>query len=107
MTSAVDHIAALRQRPGFLDLEARRGMDYHRRRPQSVEHTSPRREAVIRIGNVTRFTDFAEQLEPEADADRVHALVVEAMEALRVAMRDVRRTMPRAIRAEGITYVHR
>jgi hypothetical protein len=29
------------------------------------------------------------------------------MEALRVAMRDVRRTMPRAIRAEGITYVHR
>jgi hypothetical protein len=107
MTSAVDHIAALRQRPGFLALEARRGMDYHRRRPQSVEHTSPRREAVIRIGNVTQFTDFAEQLEPEADPDSVYVLVVEAMEALRVAMRDVRRTMPRAIRAEGITYVHR
>jgi hypothetical protein len=28
MTSAVDHIAALRQNPRFLDLEARRGMDY-------------------------------------------------------------------------------
>jgi hypothetical protein len=107
MISAVDHIAALRKSTGFVDLEARRGMDYHRRRPQSVPHSSPRREAVMRIGNMTQFTGFAEQLEPEADADKLHALVVQAIEALRTAMRDVRRTMPKAIRAEGITYVHR
>jgi hypothetical protein len=61
----------------------------------------------MRIGNMTQFTGFAEQLEPEADADKLHALVVQAMEGLRTAMRDVWRTMPKAIRAEGITYVHR
>jgi hypothetical protein len=37
---------------------------------------------------------YAEHLEPEADADRVHRLVLAAMESLRAAMRDVRRTMP-------------
>ena len=105
MINATESIATLRRSKGFTNLETRRGMDYHRRRPQSVEHSSPRREAVVQSGNVTSFSHFAEALEPEADADQVHALVVDCMEAARAAMREIRRLMPKLIRAEGITYV--
>jgi hypothetical protein len=98
-------IAELRAGEGFINLEARRGMDYHRRRPQSVEHTSPRREAVVRSESVTSYSYFAEALEPEADADQVRGIVVSCMEAARTAMSDIRRLMPKLIRAEGITYV--
>jgi len=47
MIDAAETLAELRASDGFTNLEARRGMDYHRRRPQSVERTSPRREAVV------------------------------------------------------------
>lgn len=51
----------------------------------------------MRTGTQTTFTMFAEQLEPEADAGHVHQLVLAAMDALRVAMRHVRRIMPKLI----------
>jgi hypothetical protein len=105
MIGATESVAALRRSDGFTNLETRRGMDDHRRRPQSVEHSSPRREAVVRSETVTSFSYFAEALEPEADADQVHAIVVGCMEAARAAMREIRRLMPKLIRTEGITYV--
>jgi hypothetical protein len=103
--NVTESLATLRRSKGFTSLETRRGMDYHRRRPQSVEHSSPRREAVVQSGNLTSYSHFAEALEPEADADHVHALVVDCMDATRTAMREIRRLMPKLIRAEGITYV--
>jgi hypothetical protein len=54
---------------------------------------------------VTSFSYWGEALEPEADADQVHALVVGCMGAARSAMCEIRRLMPKLIRAEGITYV--
>ena len=41
-------------------------------------------------------------LDPEADADRVYQLLIEAMEAVRQAMVAIRNDMARAIRAAGI-----
>jgi hypothetical protein len=105
MVDAATALRNLLQSRGFTDLEAPRGMDYHRRRPQSVQHSSPRQEALVQTGTLTTFEYYAEQLEPEADADHVHQLVLAAMESLRVAMRDVRRTMPKLIRTEGLTYL--
>jgi hypothetical protein len=105
MINATESLATLRWSKGFSSLETRRGMDFHRRRPQSVEHSSPRREAVVQSGNLTSFGPFAEALEPVADADQVHALVVACMDATRAAMREIRRLMPKLIRAERITYV--
>ena len=105
MILATESVATLRRSDGFTNLETRRGMDSHRRRPQSVEHSSPRREAVVQSEALTTFSHFAEAFEPEADADQVHALVVACMEAARAAMREIRRQMPKLIRAEGITYV--
>jgi hypothetical protein len=104
MILATESVTTLGRSDGFTNLETC-GMDYHRRRPQSVEHSSPRREAVVQSEAVTTFSHFAEAFEPEADADQVHALVVACMEPARAAMREIRRQMPKLIRAEGITYV--
>jgi len=73
------------------------------RRPQSVEHISPRRDLVEQLADHTRFSMPA--LEPEANADAVHLVVVEALDGLRIAMRDIRRLVPRMIRQEGMTYI--
>jgi hypothetical protein len=104
MILATESVTTLGRSDGFTNLETC-GMDYHRRRPQSVEHSSPGREAVVQSEAVTTFSHFAEAFEPEADADQVHALVVACMEPARAAMREIRRQMPKLIRAEGITYV--
>jgi hypothetical protein len=105
MIDATETVATVRRSDGFTNLEARRGMDYHRRRPQSVQHSSPRREAVVHGQTETSYTYFAEAFEPEADANQIHALVVACMETARGAMREIRRLMPKLIRAEGITYL--
>jgi hypothetical protein len=105
MRSAVACIQDLRGGQAFRELDLRRGMDYHRRRPQSVPHASPRRNLVVTSGNVRTMTMYASGLEPEADADRVHSIVVAAMGALYEAMRHVRVDFPRAIRAERIAYL--
>lgn|GEM_PF-6712246 len=105
MTQAVDVVATLLASTGFQDLDARRGMDYHRRRPQSVQHASPRREVVTISGGTRTMTMFAATLDPEANADRVHEIVVTALEELHRAMRSFRALLGRAIRAEGIAYI--
>ena len=74
MILATESVTTLGRSDGFTNLETS-GMDYHRRRPQSVEHSSPGREAVVQSEAVTTFSHFAEAFEPEADADQVHALV--------------------------------
>ena len=60
-------------------------MDYHRLRPQSVPHASPKR-GVAQAGNGLLTIDLpAPVLDPEADAGRVYQLLIEAMEAVRQA----------------------
>lgn len=105
MLAAVEAVRALERSAGFRNLEKRRGMDYHRRRPQSVEHASPRRPVIVREEHHTVMTSFGAQLEPEADADEVHRVVIEALEELTTSMVKVRAAIPDAIRSEGITFV--
>lgn len=92
----------------FRTLDTRRGMDYHRHRPQSVPHASPKAGTVsTNQDGVTQISMVGASLDPEADAEAVHRLLIDAMEPLRAAMRDVRREMPRAIRRERIVYHER
>lgn len=105
MVMSVTALSDLRQGEPFTQLDQRRGLDYHRRRPQSVEHISPRRDLVEQLADHTRFSMPAPALEPEANADAVHLVVVEALDGLRIAMRDIRRLVPRMIRQEGMTYI--
>jgi hypothetical protein len=43
-------------------------------------------------------------LDPEADADRVYHLLIEAMEAIRQAMVTIRNDLAKAVRAAGLWY---
>ena len=56
-------------------------------------------------GGTRTMTMFAATLDPEANADRVHEIVVTALEELHRAMRSFRALLGRAIRAEGIAYI--
>jgi hypothetical protein len=88
----------------YVALDSRRGMDYHRLRPQSVPHALPK-------GGVSRASDGfitidlpGPVLDPEADADRVYELLIEAVEAVRQTMVAIGNDMAKAARAAGLWY---
>jgi hypothetical protein len=95
-------VSGLAADPRYVALDSRRGMDYHRLRPQSVPHASPRR-GVSQAGDGIVTIDLpGSVLDPEADADRVYQLLVEAMEAVRQAMVTIRNDLAKAVRAAGL-----
>lgn len=105
MVELANVLNSFRQSSAFVDLDARRGMDYHRRRPQSVAHTSPRTGNVtFPSPGVTAISMLAPIVEPEADADQVHDIVTAAMGELVKLMRATRVVLPKAVRAERIPF---
>jgi hypothetical protein len=101
ISAAVSGLAA---DPRYAALDSRRGMDYHRLRPQSVQHASPKR-GVSQAGDGVVTIDLpGPVLDPEADADRVYQLLIEAMEAVRQAMMTIRNDLAKAVRAAGLWY---
>lgn len=90
----------------FQDLDGRRGMDYHRRRPQSVAHTAPRRGVVSTSEGTTTMTMVSAWLEDDAKHEAVHAIATAALVSIANTMRRIRELVPAVIRAEGINYVY-
>lgn len=73
-------------------------------RPQSVPHASPKR-GVSQTGDGIVTIDLpGPVLDPEADADRVYQLLIEAMEAVRHAMVTIRNDLAKAVRTAGLWY---
>ena len=88
----------------YVALDSRRGMDYHRLRPQSVPHASPK-GGVSRAGDGFVTIDLpGPVLDPEADADRVYELLIEAVEAVRQTMVAIGNDLAKAVRAAGLWY---
>lgn len=106
MIALAQSVSTLRTGKAWDNLDGRRGMDYHRRRPQSVAHTAPRAGTVSTDGATTRMVMVSPALEADADADLVHAVAVAALEDLAGCMREVRRAIPNAVRSEGISYIY-
>ncbi len=79
-------------------------MDYHRLRPQSVPHASPKRGVSQAADGIATIDLPGPVLDPEADADRVYQLLIEAMEAIRQAMVTIRNDLAKAVRAAGLWY---
>lgn len=90
----------------FRNLDGRRGMDYHRRRPQSVGHTAPRRGVVSTSNGTTTMTMVTSRLEDDAGHEAVHATATAGLVSIANTMRRIRELVPCAIRAEGINYVY-
>ena len=106
MVDLAEMVSSVHAGAAFRALDDRRGMDYHRRRPQSVKHASPRQDAVTeRPDGVTELLVFGPNSDDDADGDKVHQVVVAALVAVTAACRVYRETMPTAIRSEGVTYV--
>jgi hypothetical protein len=90
----------------FRSLDGRRGMDYHRRRPQSVGHTAPRCGVVSTSNGTTTMTMVTARLEEDAEHEAVHVTATAALVSIAHTMRRIRELVPSAIRAEGINYVY-
>lgn len=90
----------------FQNLDGRRGMDYHRRRPQSVAHTAPRRGVVSTSEGTTTMTMVSARLEDDAEHEAVHTTATAALVSVANTMRRIREMVPDLIRAEGINYVY-
>jgi hypothetical protein len=105
MVATANALRRLYEGEAFRALEGRRGMDYHRRRPQSVEHVSPRRDVIEHFSTYSTFSMPAPSLEPEANAEAVHQLVVAAMDAVQGAMTEIRGHLGPSIRGEDVTYI--
>ena len=101
-------IAGLSADQAFKQLDERRGMDYHRRRPQSVSHASPKQGTVDAPGTGTvTISMVGATLDPEADAHAVYDLLVAAMGPLQRTMATFRGELPKCLRASGIIYHER
>ena len=88
-------VSGLAGDPSHVALDARRGMDYHRLRPQSVPHASPRR-GVSQAGDGYITIDLPSPvLDPEAEADQVCQILTDAMEPVRNAMLAIRNDLGR------------
>lgn len=97
-------VSALSVNQRYRDLNERRGMDYHRLRPQSVPHASPR-NGIWRSGDGIAVIDLPDAvIDPEADADKIYRILVDAMEAVRSTMRVIRDDLPKTVRAANIWY---
>src|SRR5258708_16323252 len=92
------------QPPRYVALDSGRGMDYHRLRPQSVPHASPKRGVSQAADGIATIDLPGPVLDPEADADRVYQLLIEAMEAIRQAMVTIRNDLAKAVRAAALWY---
>ena len=103
MVQLVNSMHSLFNEDEFQALNLRRGMDYHRRRPQSVAHGS-RRTGAIQVGAELTGTVRLAEVEVESNANRVHDVALGAMLKLRETMSNVRILHVRAIRAEGLYY---
>ncbi|MEV5013504.1 hypothetical protein ACIGW1_05060 [Streptomyces sp. NPDC053780] len=87
----VARLSLLQQDPRFRALDQRRGMDYHRQRPQSVKHRSPR-TGIWSFNEATK-TSTTRMVASAADARRdetlVHQICVDALACIGEAMDDL------------------
>lgn len=104
MKDAVEHVRSMYCGDAFQALDLRRGMDYHRRRPQSVAHVSPRSGVVGIVGQNMVIHMPVPRPEAEADERLVYEIVLDALVSLHGAMTAVRQCITNAIRGEGIDY---
>ncbi|MFD3908838.1 hypothetical protein ACFXOL_21000 [Streptomyces californicus] len=87
----VSRLTLLQQDHRFRALDERRGLDYHRRRPQSVKHTSPR-QGIWSYDNEKKLSTIkmvASAEDAQRDEVLVHQICVDALTCITEAMVDI------------------
>lgn len=91
LTALITRLTDLQQDQRFHALDERRGTDYHRHRPQSLDHLSPRTD----VWSHNKETGISTTAIPGATADSrrdekaVHTICVNAMHCIAMTMRDL------------------
>lgn len=101
ITAVID----LQSSADFKALDERRGMDFHRRRPQSVEHSAPTAGVYTSADGTATLRMPALAMQPEANASAVHAVAQAGLHRVAQSMRIVRTEFGPALRDEGFTYI--
>ncbi|WP_446458964.1 hypothetical protein [Streptomyces rochei] len=84
LDALVEHLTALQSDPRFVALEARRGMDYHRHRPQSLDQASPAQGtwSYDASSKTSRVALGGVRPDPRSDEAAVHDVCVNALECI-------------------------
>jgi hypothetical protein len=98
-------VIGLQSSAAFKALDERRGMDFHRRRPQSVEHRAPTAGIYTNNDGLATLRIPAPALQPEAVPDVIHAASQTGLRMVAQTMRLVRTNLGPALREEGFTYI--
>lgn len=97
-------VGALQGDQRFATLDRRRGMDFHRRRPQSLAHSASR-GGIWENRNGQRWMGVGgAQLDQDAVAEVVYETVTEAITPVLDAMLGVASNLGDALRAEGVHF---
>ncbi len=88
----------------YQQLNRRRGLDYHRLRPQSVPNTAVRGGTHKRNASGFEFALASPQPDAGADLAMIHAIVTAAERSLASTMEQIRVLIPEAVRDQRIAY---
>ena len=99
-----DVINLLHADPRFTALDNRRGTDFHRLRPQSVNHTSPRTGITTRTTTTIGVSLSAPAFDPDSDGVIVHQVLIAGMNAVRDASQKLKGEIPKSMRRSGVWY---
>ncbi|WP_329501510.1 hypothetical protein [Kitasatospora herbaricolor] len=101
LAAVVARLLQMQRDQRFVSLDDRRSMDYHRHRPQSLSHTSPRSGiASFDSESLTLSVDLPSHGDDaEHDERRVHAVALEALDLLKDTMEGLDPLLEAAARA--------
>jgi len=101
----VSVLADLHADSRFAALDNRRGMDYHRHRPQSLPTSSPRSGAWVEGDGIRSIDGGGVRPDPFHDEREIHQIAVQGMEAVTTAMNRARPLIVGAAAALGYVLV--
>ncbi|KOG51000.1 hypothetical protein ADK76_37910 [Streptomyces griseoflavus] len=106
LKALVNRLTQLQQDGRFHELEERRGMDYHRHRPQSLDHTSPRSGtwSYDHVNQVSRIAVPAANADARRDETIVHRICVDALDCIATALREAEPLLEPALAASHLSW---
>lgn len=105
MKTMVESVCGYYESSAYAGLDDRRGLDYHRHRPQSVPHTAPHEGTWSKAGDSVRLV--APRRDPASDLTLVHSAITCGLEALADTMHEVSEKILTAIGDQNIPTVTR
>ncbi|MFE7194355.1 hypothetical protein [Kitasatospora sp. NPDC057541] len=104
MSAVVTRLIELQRDHRFISLDRRRGMDYHRHRPQSLSHASPRHGIASRE-NTTVTVDLAPASDDAANGEKeVHRIAADALIMLADTMEELSPLIADAARSRQVDW---